>query len=182
MITYETVSFTARQGTAVELRPMLPAEADRLKTLLSHPEVQPHIVMRCGAGSQQAVLDKLAQRMIHAHDPCALHAGIYARGGQELLGTVSLQNWNRHEGKAVLGYMLHPDWWGAGFTTEAVGLMLGYAVQELGLQRIEGRCRGSNLRSERVMAKNGLALERVLPVADGSGDVIKVFGIVTQLK
>lgn len=112
MITHETVSFTARQGTSVELRPMLPAEAGRLRTLLSHPEVQPHIVMRCGAGSQQAVLDKLAHRMIHAYDPCALHAGIYAKGGPELIGTVSLQNWNRHEGKAVLGYMLHPDWWG----------------------------------------------------------------------
>lgn len=60
--------------------------------------------------------------------------------------------------------------------------MLDYAVRELGLLKVEGRCRGSNLRSERVMLKNGLTPERILPVADGSGDVIKVFSIVTQLK
>lgn len=175
MITYDTVSFIAQQGTAVELRPLLPAEGDRLTALLSHPEVQPHIVMRCGAGSQRAVMDKLVHRMLYAYDPCALHAGIYIRGSQELIGTVSLQNWNRHEGKAVLGYMLHPAWWGAGFATEAVGLLLNYARQELGLAKVEGRCRGGNLRSERVMLKNGLTLDRVLPLADGSGDVMKVF-------
>ncbi|WP_310830058.1 GNAT family N-acetyltransferase [Paenibacillus pedocola] len=175
MITYETISLITQQGTAVELRPLQPAEAGRLQALLSHPEVQPHIVLRCGAGSQKAVLDKLVHRMIYAYDPCALHAGIYPRGGEELIGTVSLQNWNRHEGKAVLGYMLHPDWWGAGLASEAVGLLLGYARQELGLAKVEGRCRGDNLRSERVMLKNGLALERILPIADGSGDVMKVF-------
>lgn len=180
MITYESVSFIAQQGTAVELRPLLPAESGRLKALLSHPDVQPHIVLRCGASSQQAVLDKLVHRMVYGYDPCALHAGIYARDRQELIGTVSLQNWNRHEGKAVLGYMLHPAWWGAGLATEAVGLLLNYARQELGLAKVEGRCRGDNLRSERVMLKNGLTLERVLPMADGSGDIMKVFTIQNQ--
>ncbi|MNH89929.1 Ribosomal-protein-serine acetyltransferase [compost metagenome] len=172
---YDTVSFATQQGALVELKPVQPAEGGRLMALLSHPEVQPHIVLRCGAGSQQAVMDKLVYRMIHASDPCALHAGIYTRSTQELIGTVSLQNWNRHEGRAVLGYMLHPAWWGAGLATEAVGLLLSYARQELGLVKVEGRCRGDNLRSERVMLKNGLTLDRVLKVADGSGDVMKVF-------
>jgi ribosomal-protein-alanine N-acetyltransferase len=182
MITYETVSFAAQQGTAVELRPMLPSEGGILKALLCHPDVQPHIVMRCGAGSQRAVLDQLVHRMLHAYDPCALHAGIYFRDRPELIGTVSLQNWNRHEGKAVLGYMLDPAWWGSGLATEAVGLMLSYARQELGLVKVEGRCRGDNLRSERVLLKNGLTLERVLPMPGSSGDVMKVFTLVTQLK
>ena len=78
-------------------------------------------------------------------------------------------------GTGMLGYMLHPDCWGAGLATEAVGLLLSYARQELGLAKVEGRCRGDNLRSEGVMLKNGLALERILPMADGSGDVMKVF-------
>lgn len=175
MITYDTIPFMAQQGTAVDLRMMQPTESDRLKALLSHPEVQPHIMMRCSAGSRQALVDKLASRMLYPYDPCALHTGIYAKDGQELLGTASLQSWNRHEGTAVLGYMLHPLWWGQGLATEAIGLLLAFGFQELGLKKVEGRCRGDNVRSERVMLSNGLTLERVLPMADSSGGVMKVF-------
>lgn len=175
MITFEAVAFTAQQGTAVELRMMQPAEGDRLKELLTHPEVQPHILMRCSAGAQRALVGKLVNRMLYPNDPCALHTGIYAKDGQELLGTVSLQNWNRHEGTAVLGYMLHPLWWGRGFATEAVRLLLSCGFRELGLKKVEGRCRGDNFRSERVMLNNGLMLERVVPMADSLGGVMKVF-------
>ncbi|MEK5239506.1 GNAT family N-acetyltransferase [Paenibacillus sp. FSL L8-0470] len=175
MITYESAGFMAQQGAAVELRTMLPAEGDRLKMLLSHPDVQRHILHRSTAGSQPAHLDQLVNRMLYPYDPCALHVGIYCKDAPELIGTASLQSWNRHEGKAVLGYMLDPVWWGQGLATEAIGLLLGYGMRELRLTHVEGRCRGDNLRSERVMLKNGLTLERIMPMADGSGDVMKVF-------
>ncbi|WP_025705381.1 GNAT family N-acetyltransferase [Paenibacillus graminis] len=175
MSTYDTVLSMARQGEKVELRTMPATEAGVLKTLLIHPLVQPHILLRQGASSPHAYLDKLVARMLHAFDPCALHAGIYVLGQQELIGTVSLQNWNRYENKAVLGYLLNPLWWGRGLATEAVGLLLDYSFQELGLLRAEGRCRGDNLRSERVMIKNGLTLERILPMPGSPADVMKVF-------
>lgn len=173
MSTYQSISLMAQQGQSACLRALLPDDCDRLKTLLSHPEVRRHILMRSGAGSHQ--LDKLVSRMLYPHDPCALHAGIHLKGTQELIGTVSLQSWNRHEGKAVLGYMVDPLRWGRGIASEAVGLLLEYGLHELGLRKVEGRCRGDNYRSERVMLNNGLTLERIMPMADGSGDVMKVF-------
>ncbi|NQX45734.1 GNAT family N-acetyltransferase [Paenibacillus tritici] len=175
MSTYEMIMRMALQGPAVEVKNMASGDGVRLRSLLSHPEVQPHIQLRHGSSSQQGVLDKLVNRMLHGYDPHALHAGIYIKGQPELIGSVSLQNWNRHEGKALLGYMLGPSWWGHGYATEALGLLLDYSFRELGLKQIEGRCRGDNLRSARVMLKNGLTLERILPMADGSGDVMKVF-------
>ncbi|MNO32262.1 hypothetical protein D3C76_222480 [compost metagenome] len=175
MSTYDTVLSMARQGEKVELRTMPSTEAGVLKALLAHPLVQPHILLRQGTSSPHAYLDKLVARMLYANDPCALHAGIYAKGQQELIGTVSLQSWNRYENKAVLGYILNPLWWGRGLATEAVGLLLDFGIQELGLLKAEGRCRGDNLRSERVMIKNGLTLERILPMPGSSGDVMKVF-------
>ncbi|MHA6534662.1 GNAT family N-acetyltransferase [Paenibacillus sp. BAC0078] len=175
MRTYDTVLCMKRQGAAVELRTMHSGESMALKALLSHPEVQPHILLRQGTGSLHGYLDKMVPRMLHTSDPCALHAGIFLRGQHELIGTASLQNWNRHEGKAVLGYLLNPLWWGRGLATEAVGLLLDYGLLELGLRKVEGRCRGDNLRSERVMLKNGLTLERIQPMPGSSGDVMKVF-------
>ncbi|WP_019908732.1 GNAT family N-acetyltransferase [Paenibacillus sp. HW567] len=175
MRTYDTVLSMMRQGAAVELRTMHPGESMALKALLAHPEVQPHILLRQGTGSPHGYLDKMVPRMLYASDPCALHTGIYLRDQHELIGTASLQNWNRHEGKAVLGYLLNPLWWGRGLATEAVGLLLDYGLLELGLRKVEGRCRGDNLRSERVMLKNGLTLERIQPMPGSSGGVMKVF-------
>lgn len=77
-------------------------------------------------------------RMLHGYDPGALHTGIYMLGQPELIGSVSLQNWNRQEGQAVLGYMLNPLWWGRGYATEALGLLLAYGFRELGLRKVEG--------------------------------------------
>ncbi|OBZ09668.1 hypothetical protein A8L34_20540 [Bacillus sp. FJAT-27264] len=174
MSPYETLKLPHQNGTAIELRPMSPEDARTLRMLLSHPQVKPHIVMRPG-GSQPAFMDKLINRMLYAIDPSTLHAGIYGRGRQELVGTVSLQNWNRQEGRAILGYMVDPKWWGHGYATEAVGLLLNYGFQELGLKVVEGRCRGDNTGSERVMLKNGLQLERTVPIVASGGDVMKVF-------
>ncbi|MRN56550.1 GNAT family N-acetyltransferase [Paenibacillus monticola] len=174
MSTYGVEWFQPQQGIAVELRPMLREDTYLLRALLSRPEVQPHIVMRSGAGTQ-AYLDKLVQQMLSCFDPGALHTGIYIKGQRELIGTVSLQNWNRRDGSAILGYILDPACWGHGFATEAVGLLLNYSVQELGVKKVEGRCRGDNFRSERVMVKNGMTLERILPRAGSLVDVMKVF-------
>lgn len=182
MITYEAVLFHPQQGVAVDLKPLLAEDTNDLQQMLSHPEVRSHILMRCGVGSQYGYSDKLVNRMVYPFDPCELHAGIYLKGQQKLIGTASLQNWNRRERKASLGYMVDPAWWGYGLATEAVGLLLNYAVHELGVTRIEGRCRGDNCRSERVMIKNGMTLERIMPKVGTVDDVMKVFTNVTQMK
>ncbi|WP_410514148.1 GNAT family N-acetyltransferase [Paenibacillus sp. BR2-3] len=174
MSTYDTIQFPGQNGVAVELRSMLPEDAAALRALLSHPELRRHIVMR-REGSQSDSMDKLMSRMLHAYDPCALHAGIYRGGTDELIGTVSFQCWNRRNGTAILGYMLDPAWWGRGLATEAVGLMLYYGIKELGITQVEGRCKGDNIGSERVMIKNGMRLVRIIPVAGSLSDVIKVF-------
>lgn len=174
MSTYEIIPFQEQRGTIVELRTVAPEESAALRALLSLPELRPHIVMRSD-GLDNSALEKLAHQMLHPYDPCSLHAGIYRRGEAELIGTVSLQSWNRRVGSAVLGYMLDPLWWGRGYATEAVSLMLHYAFHELGITEMEGRCRGGNTASARVMIKNGMKLERSIPTVGSAGDVIKVF-------
>lgn len=182
MSTYGAVLFHPQEGIAIDLKPLRSEDTDHLQQMLSYPEVRHHILLRCGAGSKYKYFDKLVNRMINTFDPSELHAGIYLKGRGRLIGTVSLQNWNRRERKASLGYMVDPAWWGFGLATEAVGLLLNYAVHELEVTRVEGRCRGNNCRSERVMIKNGMKLERVLPKVGEIDDVMKIFTFVTQMK
>ncbi|WP_379130522.1 GNAT family N-acetyltransferase [Paenibacillus sp. sgz500958] len=174
MSTYENVSFQVQKGQAVELRALLPDHAATLRALLAEPELSPHIVMR-GDRLSGAAQDKLVHRMVNAQDPGAVHAGIYCSEVPDLIGIISLQCWNRRTGSALLGYMLDPAWWGRGFATEAVGLMLNYAHQELGITEVEGRCRGSNLRSAKVMQKNGMQYMRSIPVITEKDEITMVF-------
>lgn len=175
MSTYGAVLLETQQGVMVDLRQLVSEDAEALRQLLSNPEVQRHILVRSGARSVDSQVEKLVNRMLNAFDPCALHAGIYLKGQRELIGIVALQNWNRREGAATLGYMLNPAWWGCGLATEAVGMLLNYSAHTLGIRRIEGRCTGDNIRSERVMIKCGMILDRVMPRVGSSDDVMKVF-------
>lgn len=58
-----------------------------------------------------------------------------------------------------LGYSLHPDFAGRGFTTEAASAMLRVGFEGFDLHRITARCDTRNIASARVMAKLGMRCE-----------------------
>ena len=63
-------------------------------------------------------------------------------------------------GKRVeIGYFLKKDCWGKGLCTEAMAEVLRYAFEEDGVRRVDTACISDNLRSARVMEKNGLIFE-----------------------
>lgn len=77
-------------------------------------------------------------------------------------GIVSLnQVWWEHR-CAELGFWLGPDYWGRGWMTEAVGLLLGVAFRQLGLFRLYASCYADNHAARRVLEKNGFQLEGCL--------------------
>lgn len=170
------------QGEAAELRTMQARDAAALTALLAEPEIQRQALLRRGGTLSPAAVRELAQRMLQPEAESGLHLGIYAPGGRELIGMASLQRWSRAERLARLGYLVHPAQRGRGIATEAVRLLLRFAFAELGLAAVEGRCRGDNPASERVMRNNGMTLKHIIAEAGPSGDVIKVFASVTQLK
>lgn len=61
-----------------------------------------------------------------------------------------------------VGYCLHPDFWGKGYVPEAVGGLLKFAFESLGLHRIYARCHRDNIASARVMQKIGMTYEGCL--------------------
>ncbi len=58
-----------------------------------------------------------------------------------------------------LGWILHRDYWGRGYTTEAARAMIAYAFGTLGLRRLTATCDPENVGSWRVMEKNGMRRE-----------------------
>jgi RimJ/RimL family protein N-acetyltransferase len=60
---------------------------------------------------------------------------------------------------AEVGYWLSEAHWGRGIATEAVGLIVRYAFDELNLARLEAGVFAWNPASARVLEKNGFTLE-----------------------
>lgn len=75
------------------------------------------------------------------------------------IGNVGIVNidWVNHH--AEITYFIGEEYWGQGYATEAVRAMIRFAFQELGLERIQGRCMVINPASLRVMQKCGLKYE-----------------------
>lgn len=55
-----------------------------------------------------------------------------------------------------LGWVLHKDYWGSGYTTEAARAMLAYAKEHWHIRRMIACCDSENHPSKRVMEKLGM--------------------------
>ncbi len=76
--------------------------------------------------------------------------------GNEPVGAVGVEfgGGNGRSGGEI-GYWLGEELWGRGIATEAVGLAAAYAMDELGIERLEAAVLQSNTASIRVLEKNG---------------------------
>jgi ribosomal-protein-alanine N-acetyltransferase len=88
--------------------------------------------------------------------------GIFRKGGNELVGTVSLSMVARGAlQKCMIGYSLDQFHNGCGYTTEAVKLAVRYAFEELKLHRVEAGVMPENIGSLRVLEKAGFQKEGI---------------------
>lgn len=84
--------------------------------------------------------------------------GITVKGSDHIIGSCDFNH--RHEDDVFeIGYMLHPDFWGRGYMTEAVSALIEIGFTLLNLHKVEIRCYGSNKQSQRVAEKLGFTLE-----------------------
>ena len=58
-----------------------------------------------------------------------------------------------------LGYVLNPNYWGAGYATEAVNLIFDYAFNNMRVHRIVASCNPENTRSWKLMERVGMRRE-----------------------
>ena len=109
--------------------------------------------------------DGMAEEWIGGHE-AAFQKGseivfaITLRSGG-LAGAIGLSINGKHR-RGELGYWIGKPFWNNGYCTEAVGAVVRYGFEELGLNRIEARHMTTNPASGRVMAKAGMKLEGVL--------------------
>jgi ribosomal-protein-alanine N-acetyltransferase len=80
--------------------------------------------------------------------------------GQRLVGGLTVSNIRRRAAQfATLGYWMGEAFAGQGLMTEAVGVMLPFYFETLGLHRLQAACLPHNAASRRVLEKNGFVEE-----------------------
>jgi RimJ/RimL family protein N-acetyltransferase len=85
----------------------------------------------------------------------ALFLAVVLKATDELIGDVVLQLVSQIHRQGEIGYIVHPDHQGQGYATEAVGVLLHLAFEELKLHRVIGRVEARNVASGRVLRSSG---------------------------
>ncbi|MCC6521692.1 MAG: GNAT family N-acetyltransferase [Polyangiaceae bacterium] len=84
------------------------------------------------------------------------------RAGPAIIGTAGFWRWDKPHAHAELGYLLAPEHWGRGLVSEAVGAIIAFGFERLGLHRIEANVDPANAASLRVLDKLGFVREGFL--------------------
>jgi RimJ/RimL family protein N-acetyltransferase len=91
----------------------------------------------------------------------ALRFAVRLDGG-DLVGVVGLQQIDRGQLRAELGYWIGVPYWGRGYATEAAAVVVRYGFDELGLHKIHAHYFVRNPASGKVLERIGMRREGLL--------------------
>lgn len=120
----------------LRLRPLDPGDANAYLEIFTDPETLTY-------WSEETVQSLADARHMVEQDIAwvekgeALCWGIALPETDVLIGKISLYLFSRRNRRAETGYIINRDHWGRGLMSEALGAVLAYAFDELGLHRIE---------------------------------------------
>lgn len=140
------------------LRPFAPTDAPRLVALAGNYEVARHTQNIPHPYTDADAQSWLRLTRQHYANGTAYPFALELRETGEFIGGIGLNPEPRHH-RAEAGYWLGQPYWGQGLATEALGALLRFGFEELGLHKIYATHHADNPASGRVMAKNGLVLE-----------------------
>jgi [ribosomal protein S5]-alanine N-acetyltransferase len=109
--------------------------------------------------------------------------GIELKETGRMIGTIDFVSWNTNQKIAEIGYVITPDYWGKGITTEAAKELVKFGFSKMDLVRIQARCFTENIGSERVMEKAGMSFEGIIRkgmLVKGKHQDLKMYSILLE--
>lgn len=88
-----------------------------------------------------------------------------------VIGDIFLSNSDELHGSTEIGYVIHPDFAGNGFATEAAQQVLRVGFEDWKVHRVYARVDAENIGSMRVCQRLGMRQEARLIESDKRGDV-----------
>ncbi|QED23374.1 GNAT family N-acetyltransferase [Candidatus Deianiraea vastatrix] len=88
---------------------------------------------------------------------------IAEKSTNKAVGTCGFPSWDRHNQKAELSYNIIGKYHNRGIMTKAIGMALKYAFEVMKVVRIDSQLDQTNIASIRVLEKNGMTKDGILP-------------------
>jgi RimJ/RimL family protein N-acetyltransferase len=142
------------------LRPFESADFDALFAIYSREDVHRYLYQyaRTETEVRELLATKIANRGIERPGD-RLSLAVTPKASGEIVGDVVLHWLDNPHRQGEVGYIMHPDHQGRGYTTEAVRILLAIAFEDVGLHRVAGRLEPRNTPSARVLEKLGMRRE-----------------------
>jgi len=141
----------------VALRPITLADRAAISAILSHPKVLERSGDKFDPADFEGMVTPAGKTAWREQNFSIVddHTG-------KIIGIVGIGK--RTEDEVNLMYNLHPDYWGQGYASEAVHLMIDKTFYEFGIPKIRGLARAKNEPSWKLMEGVGFSRERQIPV------------------
>lgn len=109
-----------------------------------------------------AVEQKLEQWVSRYADADRYHWAIVLKGnGPEPIGSIGACHWHEDEEVPEIGYCMGKRWWHRGIMSEALGAVIDFLFDRVGVERIIARHDVNNPHSGGVMRKCGMKFEGI---------------------
>jgi RimJ/RimL family protein N-acetyltransferase/uncharacterized glyoxalase superfamily protein PhnB len=129
------------------LRPLALEDAPALHSIYSHPDA-----MRHWHTPPHERVDETREMVSEELRRDGQQWTIWHRADDRAIGVTGYLG---NPGVPGFGYILHPDYWGRGYMTEAAGAALEYGFIRMGLDRVELWITEDNLASQRLAQRLG---------------------------
>ncbi|WP_310550641.1 GNAT family N-acetyltransferase [Paenibacillus glufosinatiresistens] len=150
------------EGPRIVLRPLSTLDAEALLAVWTAEEASDWLGMPelSGAGSAEALIWLLLDM---EREGDGLRWSLTLRDSGRVIGSAGFNAWQDSGARrGEIGCELHPGFWGHGYMTEALRLVLEFGFRKLRLNRIEAQCLRGNERSERLFNRLGFRKEGLL--------------------
>ncbi|MGM7702375.1 GNAT family N-acetyltransferase [Pseudalkalibacillus sp. Hm43] len=95
---------------------------------------------------------------------------IFHKGTKEFIGSTGFHEIDWEVPKLEIGYWIDTRFSGQGYMVEAVGRLTDFALEDLGMRRVEIQCESENKKSRSIPERLGYTLEGIMRNDDVSVD------------
>lgn len=97
----------------------------------------------------------------YSKNECYRWAIVLKENGPQPIGSIGVGHWYEDGAVPEIGYCMGQRWWHQGIMSEALGAVIDFLFNQVGVQRIEARHDTNNPHSGGVMRKCGMKFEGV---------------------
>ncbi len=159
----------------LSLRLFIKSDLPAIHKLLSKPEVDRYNTLGIPKNFEET--KKVMKPLLEANKKDKIDYYTFAieqKTDKQFVGLMALTLRSKKYNSAEVWFKLNPAFWGKGYATEALNILIKFAFDELNLHRVEAGCAVKNIASARVLEKVGMQYEglrrKILPLKRGWSD------------